>query len=126
MQLFDDNDLHRKEVEIQGKKFTLVEPSALALTRHYDRISEKSKEAAAIDDNGSFRKQVLYTEINFDLVATCLRDQFPDVAHIELYESLCEQVTNFQDIISLTNAAEEICNLKFQGSDSQEESSQDD
>jgi hypothetical protein len=126
MMLFGDKDSQSTELTIKGVKLTLVEPSALALTRHYDRTSDKSKEASSIEDNGSFRKTVLFTEINLDLVAICLRDQYPSVSHIEIYESLCNEITQYDDIMKLTKAAEEVCNVKFQGSDTQDGNSQED
>lgn len=125
MKLFEKNDLQSLEVVVQGVTFNLVEPSALALTRHYDRVADRSKEAVSIEDTSSFRKQVLHTEINFDLIAVCLADQYPETSHIEIYESLCKEINNFDDILKLSKAAEEVCSLKYQELELQDENSQD-
>lgn len=124
MTLFKDYKRKTLSVTVQGQEFNFVEPSALTVTNYHVDVTPLHNKAKEIDDQ--FVKQKLYLEINFKLVAICLVDQFPEVDVEGIYKALCDEITEFDDIKALTNAAEEICGLKLVESDTQDENSQED
>lgn len=122
--LFKNKKLKVEEVTVQGEKFTLTEPSALDMCKYFAFVE---KEHGLVKEGSSlYFKAEVGGKTDLYLVALCLAKQYPEAHTTEIFKSLCEEITEYDDITKLKNGAEEVAGLKQEITDLQEENSQKD
>ena len=112
MGLFKNHKRKTLDVEIQGEKFTLTEPSAQDLCNYHD-IMQKEHETL-VEGSSVYFKTVVSNKISFRLIAFCMYRNMKDQTPENVYRMLCDEITDFDDIAKLLNAAEIVSGLKIE------------
>ena len=121
MGLFKNNNRKTKEVEVQGEKFLMVEPSALNRILWHEYHAEIIKPLP--DDATNTQKAIVVAKSNAFLVATCLTGHFPEMSINTIRTMISEDITDTDDLSLFTSEAEELAGLKIEEKDLPEESS---
>lgn len=124
MSLFKNHIRKTKEVEVQGEKFILTEPSVynrIAFFDYHDSLTKDLKE-----DASNFQKALVNTKSNAYLIAICLTDHFPETSMLQIQRDVIADLTDQDDIDLMNDAAEELAGLKMEQMDLQDESSDTD
>ena len=106
MSLFKDKKLKTVDVEVQGVNFTLTEPSALDLCLYFDAVDV---EHAKVDKNSTrMFKAKINAITGLLLTSICLQPHFPNKSQDEIYQDLCNELTDYADVNKFIEAAESI------------------
>ena len=120
MGLFKNHKRKTLEVEVQGEKFILSEPSAQDLCNYYDIMQKEH--GAVTDDSTAFFKTSVNNKVSFRLISYCMYRELEETAN-NVYMMLCDEITAFDDIDILLKAAEEVSGLKIEAKELQDENS---
>ena len=120
MGLFKKSKRKTKEVEVQGEKFLMVEPSALNRILWHEYHEDLIKPLN--DDSTNTQKGIMVAKSNAYLVAICLTGHFPDLSINAIRIMISEDITDQADLDKFTDAAEEVAGLKIEAKELPQES----
>ena len=121
MALFKNHKRKTKEVEVQGEKFILIEPSAynrIAFFEYHESLTTDLKE-----DASNFQKALINSKSDAYLIAICLTDHFSETSISQIQRDVIADLTDQDDINLIRDAAEELAGLKMEQTDLQDETS---
>ncbi len=124
MSLFKNRKLKTVDVEVQGEKFILTEPSALDMCIYWDSVEEQHK--LVNDDSTNMFKAQVNAKTGLMLASICLKPSMPKLNQEEIFANLCNDLTQYGDVNLFIDGAEEVAGLKMDTTDSQDGSSDTD